>query len=259
LERQLARLRSKGISTVPQLLRRFRTLAPRLRLKVAQDVIGLYKIHQAWPLLMEHVSNPSVRVGYADVLSRLNTKGQGTAYFVEAGRRELASPQPDREWLWAVILGLGEMGDRRAAELLVEIFERRDLPGWVRGEAGDKLVWCQRVQDRRTKLHRRARAAALCGLEEESIEVCFWSMYVIGSLATAYAPNGRPRLPDLREALPKLRQIAKHDHRLAPGYWWPMSAEAADVITCIKTGSWPRADAGDRFSSSGPRGESWRD
>jgi|SRR5580704_1297635 hypothetical protein len=257
LERQLARLRSKGITTVPQLLRRFRKLSPRLRLGVARDVIGLYEIHQAWPLLMEQLSNPSVRVGYADVLSRLNTKGRATAYFLEAGRRELASPEPDRDWLWAVILGLGGTSDRRAAELLVEIFERSDLPGWVRGEAGDKVGWCNRVRDRRTELYRRSRAAALRGLGDDSIDVQFWSMYVIGTLATGPRCDGKNR-HDFNEAIPKLRLIAKHDHRLAPGCWWPMSAEAVDVIACIERGQWPEPEAAERCPYRGARGESQR-
>jgi len=204
---------------------------------------------------MEQLADPMARVGYADVLSRLNTKGRATAYFLEAGRRELASPEPDRDWLWAVILGLGEMGDRRSAGLLVEIFERRDLPGWVRGEAGDKVGWCSRVRDRRTKLYRRCRAAALRGLDEDSIDVQFWSMYVIGTLATVIHADGPTRSREFHAALPKLRLIAKHDHRLAPGYWWPMSAEAVDVIGCINTGQWPARDAGERFKNHGIRGD----
>jgi hypothetical protein len=257
LKRQLARLRSRGITTVPRLLRRFRTLSPRLRLNVARDVIGLYEIHQAWPLLMEQLADPLVRVGYADLLSRLNTKGRATTYFLEAGRRELDSPEPDRDWLWAVILGLGGTCDRRAAELLVEIFERSDLPGWVRGEAGDKLGWRKPVLDRRTKLYRRCRAAALRGLDEDSIDVQFWSMYVIGTLASGSACDGRNR-HDFDEAIPKLRLIAKHDQRLAPGYWWPMSAEAVDVIACVETGQWPDPEAAERCPYHGARGESPR-
>jgi hypothetical protein len=208
---------------------------------------------------MEQLCDPSVRVRYADVLSRLSTGGRATAYFLKVGRRELASPKPNRSWLEAVIFGLAGASDRRAAELLVEIFERTDLPGWIRGEAGDKLGFCAPVHDRRTMLHRRCRAAALRGLAEDSIEVRFWSMYVIGSLATAFEPSEKARKRDFQVTLPSLRQIARHDHRLAPGYWSPMSAEAFDVMTCIQTGSWPETDAGERFKNAGRRGESPRE
>jgi hypothetical protein len=129
----------------------------------------------------------------------------------------------------------------------------------VRGEAGDKVAWNNLVSDRRSTLYRRCRDAAIRGVTEDSIDVQFWSMYVIGALATNIRSDGRLRAREFHAALPKLRQIAKHDHRLAPGYWWPMSAEASDVIVCIKTGSWPSADAGERFDWSGPRGEYPRD
>jgi hypothetical protein len=255
LERLLTRLRSKGISTVPRLLERFRTLSPRLRLDAARDAIGLYQIHQAWPLLMEQLSEPSVRVGYADVLSRLKTRGRATTYFLKVGRRQLASPMPDSNWLWAVILGLRSADDPRVGELLVKIFERADLPGWVRGEAGDRVGWTNPVRDRRTKLYRRCRDAAIRGLEDDSIEVQFWSMYVVGTLATNIRSDERTRARDFHAALSKLRQIAKHDQRLAPGYWWPMSGEAVDVLTCIETGQWPQRDAAERFKNRGIRGE----
>jgi hypothetical protein len=254
LERLLTRLRSKGIATVPQLLKRFRSLSPKLRMSAARDVIGRFKIHQAWPLLLERLPDPLVRVSYADLLSRLNTGGRATAYFVEVGRRELASSEPDRRWLEAVIFGLCGSSDRGAVELLVKIFERTDLPDWVRGEAGDKLGVCNLVHDRRTKLYRRCRAAALQGVNEDSTEVCFWSMYVIGSLTNEFRSDWRIRARDFQAALPRLRQIAKSDHRLAPGFWWPMSGEAADVIHCIKTGGWPSREAAERFPSTGQRG-----
>ena len=45
-------------------------------------------------------------------------------------------------------------------------------------------------------------------------------------------------------ALPRLRKFAEHENRLAPGFWWPMSAEAEDVICCIKDGQWSNPDAG---------------
>jgi len=257
LERQLAGLRSKGVATVPQLLKRFRGISPTLR-SDAVNVIDRFKIRQAAPLLIERLSDSSTRISYADVLSRLHSRA-ATSFFVDVGLRQLSFPNPDRHWLEAVIFGLCGSNDRSAVELLLTIFERTDLPVWVRGEAGDKLGVCSLARDRRTKLYRRCRAAALRGLNEESTEVCFWSMYVIGSLATEFDRTWRTRARDFHVALPSLRKIAKSDHRLTPGFWWPMSGEAADVIHCIENGNWPSPDASDRFPPTGPRGPSPRD
>jgi hypothetical protein len=78
-------------------------------------------------------------------------------------------------------------------------------------------------------------------------------MYVIGSLCNV---SGSRRSVDaaLRSALPKLREFAKHDDRLAPGFWWPVSAEAEDVIGCIENGIWPDPDAAERWQGSSSRG-----
>jgi hypothetical protein len=97
----------------------------------------------------------------------------------------------------------------------------------------------------------------LRGLDEDSIDVQFWSMYVIGSIATGPRCDGKNR-HDFAEAIPKLRLIAKHDQRLAPGYWWPMSAEAVDVIACIESGRWPDPEAAERCPYRGARGQSPR-
>jgi hypothetical protein len=255
-DRKLARLRAKGIVTVPQLLERLPRLSPSLR-QFGIELIDLCSIHRAWTVLIEFTSQRSTRVQCADVLSRLKSGGKATEYFREMGSRQLGSSKPDLGWLEAVILGLRWTDEPRAEEVLVEIFERPDLPGWLRGDAGDKLGLCKWVRDRRTKLYRRCRAAALRGLDEDSIDVQFWSMYVIGSLATGPQCDGKNR-HDFEEAVPKLRQVAKHDHRLAPGYWWPMSAEAVDVIACIERGQWPEPEAAERCPYRGARGESQR-
>jgi hypothetical protein len=251
--RKLARLQAKDIVTVTQLLERLPGLSPGLR-QFAIELIDLCSIHRAWPVLIELTSQRSTRVQSADVLSRLKSGGKATEYFREIGRRQLASSKPDLGWLEAVILALRWTNEPRAEEVLVEIFERPDLPGWLRGDAGDKLGLCKWVRDRRTKLYRRCRAAALRGLDDDSIDVQFWSMYVIGSLATGPRCDGKNR-HDFEEAVPKLRLIAKHDHRLAPGYWWPMSAEAVDVIGCVQNGRWPDPEAAERCPYRGARGE----
>jgi hypothetical protein len=255
-DRKLARLRAKGIVTVPQLLERLPRLSPSLR-QFGIELIDLCSIHRAWPVLIELTLQRSTRVQCADVLSRLKSGGKATEYFREVGRRQLVASKPDLGWLEAVILALRWTDEPRAEEVLVEIFERPDLPGWLRGDAGDKLGLCKRVRDRRTKLYRRCRAAVLRGLDEDSIDVQFWSMYVIGSMANGPRCDGKNR-HDFAEAIPKLRLIAKHDQRLAPGYWWPMSAEAVDVIACVETGQWPDPEAAERCPYHGARGESPR-
>ncbi|HET6327871.1 MAG TPA: hypothetical protein VFG04_24515 [Planctomycetaceae bacterium] len=256
--RNLARLRAKGVVTVSQLLEQLPTLSGGLQF-FGVDLVGLCDIHRAWPVLVALLPDRTLRARCADVLSRLESRGKATEHFLKIARRELSSPTPDRFWLEAVILGLGAVNDRRTEEVLLEIFERTDLPGWIRGDAGDKLGCGRHVRDRRTKLYRRCRAAALQGVHEDSIDVQFWSMYVIGSLANDYWANQQARSRDFHVAIPKLRRIAKHDHRLAPGYWWPMSAEAVDTLACLETGQRPNPDAGERFKYSGQRGEWARD
>ena len=78
-------------------------------------------------------------------------------------------------------------------------------------------------------------------------------MYVIGSLASNRQTQVRSADP-LRAAIPGLLDIAENDHRLAPGYWWSMSAEAEDVIHCIENGTWPEIDAAERWQGNKERG-----
>jgi hypothetical protein len=175
--------------------------------------------------------------------------------FRSIARRELASSSPDPTWLDATLYGLVWCDDRESAELMLRIFERTDVPGWLRGNAGDKLGCVGRVSDRRTELFRRCRAAALKGLSEDSIDVQFWSMYLIGSLCSRSRTKRPVTDPAFRSALGPLAEIAKTDHRLGPGFWWPMSAEAEDIIICIKTGRRPEPNAAERWSGHAERGK----
>jgi hypothetical protein len=84
-------------------------------------------------------------------------------------------------------------------------------------------------------------------------------MYLIGALCSRRTREPRTNLQEFKSALPRLRQIAKNDQRLAPGYWWPMSAEAADVINCITAGHWPDPEAAERWMGNTTRGEWNRD
>jgi hypothetical protein len=257
--RQLDRLKKYRIITVADLLERLPRLSPGLKY-FGIELILLLDIQQAIPVLLDLMSDRAVRLMCASTLSFI-APGQRnvTRFFLEIGHRELASPAPDPNWLEAVAYGLANTDDRHAVELLVTIFERTDLPGALRGEAADKLGCADLICDRRTTLFRRCRDAAIRGLEEDSIYVQFGSMYLIGSLCSrGYRPQ-RPQPTGCESALPRLRKIAAGDHRLAPGFWWRMSAEAEDVIYCIKKGHWPKRDAADRSTATTDRGEWPRD
>lgn len=179
--------------------------------------------------------------------------------FIRIGKQELAAENPDRDWLDAVIQGLKLQNDESGEvdELLLRIFERVDLPGWLRGDAGDALGCRPQIRDRRTKLFRRAWTTARNGLSDTDIEVQFWSMYVVMCLANHF-DSGRTNSV-FAEALPRLRKIAKTDHRLAPGFWWPMSAEAEDTIYVIKNGNGRENDAATRWLGNKERGPMVRD
>jgi hypothetical protein len=179
--------------------------------------------------------------------------------FIRIGRRELAQAIPDRHWLNAVVQGLklGSDDSNDVDEILVTIYERVDLPGWLRGDAADALGGRNRIRDRRTSVFRRAWTTALQGLFEVDIKVQFWSMYIVISIADTFDPRRSNEL--FSKALPQLRKIAKTDHRLAPGYWWPMSAEAEDAIYAIENGSPPERDASDKWLGNTERGPMIRD
>ena len=258
--RCLDQLNKRGVRSIADLLRRFPQLAPSLKHR-GIDLICLLRIRRAIPVLLELMlhekSDRGLRVACADALYRLRAGNKVTKIFVDIGNRELGSSNPDRHWLEAVILGLGNPDDPAAVELLVKIFERSDLPGWLRGDAADKLGCVGLVHDRRRTLFHRCRETALRGLTDDSIEVQFWSMYLISQLCSGWASRQRLKFKDFESALPKLRRIALNDHRLSPGFWWPMSAEAEDTIGSI-TGQRPDLEAAERWPGNTARGESNR-
>jgi hypothetical protein len=250
--RALKRLNKSGVVTIADLLARFSGLSTHGK-QSAIDLINLCEIRQATPVLLAALPDRSVRMMCADVLGRLNN-GATQKVFLEIGRRELGSNQPDPDWLDVVVRGLRYSDSPKSADLLISIFERRDLPGPLRGNAGDKLGCHPHLRDRRTSLYRRCRDAALRGLSDDSIDVQFWSMYVIASQCNV-AGSRRKIDNRFRSALPRLRELAK-DKRHAPGIWWPMSAESEDAIACIENGIWPEPDAADRWQRHSGRGNS---
>lgn len=250
----LRRLEKQGVVTVGDLLERLPDLSLSLK-QFGIQVIMILKIRKSIPVLLDLMSDAEIRVSCASAFQSLKPGANVTQRFLTIGYRELNATSPNHLWLDAVVYGLGYIDDSRAAELLVTIFERTDLPGWLRGNAADKLGCCDFVGDRRTRLFRRCRTAALQGLTDHSIDVQFWSMYVIGSLCSDRVWPRRSKLNGFEPALPRLREFAAHDHRLSPGFWWPMSAEAEDIIECIKTGRWPVKDAAERWQGKTTRGK----
>lgn len=248
----LRTLNRAGIQSVAELLKELPGLPTRKK-AIGIQLIRILNIRQGIPVLLELMADPEMRVSCAVALEPLKPGTTVTRHFLTIGIRELRASTPDYLWLDAVVCGIGHVADSRAVELLVTIFERSDLPGWLRGNAADKLGCCDLVRDRRTRLFRRCRTAALRGLSDDSIDVQFWSMYVIGSMCSNDPEPHRSRSTGFESLLPNLREFAANDHRLAPGYWWPMSAEAEDVIGCIQTGHWPTPDAAERWQRKAVR------
>ncbi len=259
--RHIARLAARGVTTNPELIASLLGLPPKLKefgiwwlsatnARSAEDVL----------LRMLH-DQPAFRLSCACALAsiggpRTSSVGgcRSVREFLRIGKAQLALPFPDCKWLEVVIRGLNYGPTPETEELLLAIYERTDLPGWLRGDAGDALGCCSQLRDRRTNFFRRAWATALNGLDDTDIEVQFWSMYVIAQLAQNFSSNGNRSNACFAASLPRLRQIAATDHRLAPGFWWPMSAEAEDAIHVIEHGEWGETDAGDRWLGNTERG-----
>lgn len=251
--RSLSRLERMGINTVSELIAALPTLSPALK-DFGIEWVGRFSPSRAETILLTLLrDDPKVRPSCANSLGMLKRR-RSNRELVRIGKTQLASATPDGRWLESIVIGLKWARDNDSAEVLVEIYERQDLPGWLCGDAADALGCTRAICDRRTRLFRRIWVAAEKGIHEPDIDVQFWSMYVIMQLATNY---DRPADANSRfhSALPRLREIAATDHRIAPGFWWPMSEEAKDAIECIETGTLQHPDAGERWSGKGEHGE----
>ena len=249
--RCVARLAARGVTTMDELIAALTELPPKLK------HFGIWWLHvtksrRAESVLLRMIhDDPPFRLACASALASLGGR-RSIREFIQIGKTQLASRSPDRKWLEAVIRGLklSRIESLEGEDILLMIYERTDLSGWVRGDAGDALGCCSQLCDRRTRFFRRAWTTALNGLDDADIEVQFWSMYVLMQLAQNYSSNPKLANASFAVALPRLRQIAKTDHRLAPGYWWPMSAEAEDAIKAITTGCNGPNDASERWSGN---------
>ena len=251
--RSIQQLARRGISTVSDLIDSLPTLPQRLR-DSAMWLLCEQPLRDAEKLLFALLrKNPSMLLDCAFVIGMMKSR-RVTREFIRIGKAQLALPSPDRKCLEAVIHGLKMAIVPEAEEVLLTIYERTDLPGWVRGDAGDALGCCSQLSDRRTRFFRRALTTALNGLDDADIEVQFWSMYVLMQLAQNYSSNPKRANARFAVVLPRLRKIAATDHRLAPGYWWPMSGEAEDAIYIIKHGNGREKDAAERWLGNKKRG-----
>ncbi len=251
--RHIARLAARGMTTNPELIAALPELPPKLK-DFGIWWLWVTKVRSAESVLLRMLrDDPPFRISCAFALYMIGGR-RSVREFLRIGKTQLASPTPDRKWLEAVIRGLNSAPVPEAEELLLAIYERTNLPGWLRGDAGDALGCCSQLRDRRTNFFRRAWATALKGLDDTDIEVQFWSMYVIMQLAQNFSSNGHRSNACFATALPRLREIVANDHRLAPGFWWPMSAEADDAIHVIEHGEWSETDASERWIGNTERG-----
>lgn len=251
--RHIARLAARGMTTNPELIAALPELPPKLK-DFGIWWLWVTKVRSAESVLLRMLrDDPPFRISCAFALYMIGGR-RSVREFLRIGKTQLASPTPDRKWLEAVIRGLNSAPVPEAEELLLAIYERTNLPGWLRGDAGDALGCCSQLRDRRTNFFRRAWATALKGLDDTDIEVQFWSMYVIMQLAQNDYTNPKRSNACFAAALPRLREIAANDHRLAPGLWWPMSAEAEDAIYYIEHGTGRENDAAERWLGNEERG-----
>lgn len=140
-------------------------------------------------------------------------------------------------------------------DMPASIYLNEAVPGWLRGNAAD-AIGCRYTPDRRTTFYKMIRDAAIRSIHSTDAGLCFESMYLMGLPVSInhHHHRGRRTHPHFQTAIPRLREIAAHDHRLSSGFWWPLSAEAEDVLFVIEHGCWPDPAAGERRDDSGTRG-----
>ncbi len=253
-ERSLRQMEQRKIRTLGGLIETLPNLPQKLK-DFGISLLEALKAKQAVPVLLQMlVDDADCRYSCGCALYAIGGK-QTERALVRIARLELNSAVPNRFVLESVIHGLKSSDSDEVNDVLVTIFERTDLAGWLRGDAGDAII----LADRRTRLFHRTWVAALRGLTDTDIDVQFWSMFAIARLASRNRIGQRICNERFHAALPKLREIATHDHRLAPGFWWPMSAEAEDTIACIETGTGLHPEAAERWIGNKERGPWIRD
>jgi HEAT repeat protein len=99
---------------------------------------------------------------------------------------------------------------KQVARSLVSVLNDKKEKAVVRAQAAEGLGNIR---------HRAAFKTLMLALDEKNTEIRFWAVFALGKL-------GDPR------ALPKLRETARHDSGILPG-WWSIKKEACDAIRAI--------------------------
>jgi HEAT repeat protein len=178
------------------------------------DVPKLLKIREAKPTLAD------------EVLEALSNLGGKRAF------NELVHSLRDRTLPLAVRIdachALGHRWNGKVeASLFYPILIDTAEDSNLRGHAAEGIGI--RVRRRRKSEIRKAVEVLLPCLDDRSAEVRFWAVFALAGL-------------DARQALPKLRQLVRHDHANGP-FGWSVSEEAKDAIYCLTKGGWPEIDA----------------
>lgn len=110
----------------------------------------------------------------------------------------------------AAVYILGNLSVRKSVPILVSLLLNKSEDEGLRGEAAEALG---NIMDH------RAIDPLIQTLDDDSVEVRFWSIFALGQL-------------DAKKALPRLRKIARIDKATLRG-WWSIKKEAIDAINNI--------------------------
>jgi hypothetical protein len=178
------------------------------------DVPKLLKIRQAQPKLaievLEALSNLGGTRAFNELVRSLQDKTLSLAVRIEACHA----------------LGHRYSGKVEASTFYPIVSSTVEDPS-LRGYAAEGIGI--RARRRRKSEMRKAVEVLLPFLHDRSAEVRFWTVFALAML-------------DARQALPKLRRLAWHDHANGP-FGWSVSEEAKDAIYCLTKGRWPEMDA----------------
>lgn len=139
--RHISRLSARGVTTTRALIVALPQLPPKLR-EFGIWWISALKIRSAESVFLPLLYNRSKdRVAGAAASASIGGK-RAVREFVRIGQTQLALQLPDFEWLNVIVHGLRYPEGPEAEEIILAIFEREDLPGWLRGNAGHAIGLC---------------------------------------------------------------------------------------------------------------------
>lgn len=123
---------------------------------------------------------------------------------------------------------------RRAIPFLLSLSEDKSQPPEVRAQAAEGIANLGRDREEcRRRWWRQAVQILTDNLDDPDPEVRLWSVFAIWRL-------GAVRL------LPRLRELAEHDHELCPSMRYAVSEEARDAVHFFETGQPLEPDAYER-------------